>query len=185
MPTMTTETFSIDYACPGDLAAIRALVESAYRGDAARLGWTHEADLVAGQRTDPAALAAIMADPAQRMIVLRADGAIIGSVVIADRGSQTAYLGMLAVTPGRQAGGIGRCLIDAAEQAARVEFGATRIEMTVIAQRAELIAYYQRRGYALTDERRPFPYGDPRIGNALRTDLEFVVLARNLPPVEH
>jgi len=184
LSAMTPEARLIDNARPGDLSPIRALVESAYRGDTARRGWTHEADLVAGQRTDPATLAAIIADPAQRLIVLRANGAIIGSVVVADRGLQTAYLGMLAVTPERQAGGIGQRLIDAAEQTARIAFGATRIEMTVIARRGELIAYYQRRGYALTGERRPFPYGDPSVGSTLYPDLEFVVLARNLPPID-
>jgi hypothetical protein len=52
--------------------------------------------------------------------------------------------------------------------------------MTVIAQRAELIAWYERRGYRLTGERRPFPKTDPRFGLPKRDDLEFVVLAKPL-----
>src|SRR4051794_13241714 len=42
-------------AGPADLGAIVALVESAYRGESSRAGWTTEADLLDGQRTDRAA----------------------------------------------------------------------------------------------------------------------------------
>ena len=52
--------------------------------------------------------------------------------------------------------------------------------MTVIAQRAELIAWYERRGYARTGEARPFPYGDPRFGEPRRDDLSFLVLEKPL-----
>jgi predicted N-acetyltransferase YhbS len=172
---------TIDLATASDVPAVHALVESAYRGEAARQGWTHEADLVAGQRTDLATLAAIVADPAQRLLVHReADGRITGSVVVARAGDNVAYLGMLSVAPDRQAGGLGRALIVAAEAQARAAFGAASMEMTVIASRRELVAYYQRRGYVLTGERRPFPYHDPSVGQPLRDDLEFVVLVKSL-----
>ena len=169
-----------DFAATADLPAIAALVQSAYRGESARRGWTHEADLIAGQRTDLAAIAAIHADPNQRLLVLRDAGAVIGSVVVEDRGHSTAYLGMLSVDPARQASGLGRTLIAAAEALARDIFHATRIEMTVIARRTELIAYYQRRGYRLTDEIRPFPYDDPTIGEPIARDLDFAVLEKRL-----
>jgi len=52
--------------------------------------------------------------------------------------------------------------------------------MTVIRQRPELIAWYERRGYRLTGERRSFPYGDERFGQPNRDDLEFVVLEKTL-----
>ena len=45
--------------------------------------------------------------------------------------------------------------------------------------RAGLIAYYERKGYALTGERRPFPMQDERFGLPQR-ELEFVVLAKAL-----
>ncbi|MGL4313558.1 MAG: GNAT family N-acetyltransferase [Sphingomonas sp.] len=172
---------SITAATAADLAAIHSIVESAYRGDSARAGWTHEADLLAGQRTDAETLAAIFADRDQRLLVARdATGDVIGSVVIERKNGATAYLGMLAVTPARQTGGVGRTLIAAAEAAARDIFGAQRIEMTVIGRRRELVAYYQRRGYALTGEQRPFPYDNRRLGEPLSHDLDFVVLAKEL-----
>ena len=97
-----------------------------------------------------------------------------------DKGNGTCYLGMLTVAPALQAAGLGRRLIEAGEGYARDAFGARRIEMTVIAQRAELIAWYERRGYRHTGERRPFPYGDTRFGLPRDETLVFVVLDREL-----
>jgi predicted N-acetyltransferase YhbS len=104
---------------------------------------------------------------------------LVGCVQLTAKGDGTAYLGLLAVDPALQAGGIGAQLIAACEMAARDEFGATRMEMTVIDGRTELIAYYQRKGYALTGERRPFPMTDERFGLPMQ-NLEFVVLAKKL-----
>lgn len=169
----------IRFADATDLPPLRALVESAYRGDSARRGWTHEADMLGGQRTDEAALAEVIADPQQRILLAEAGGALLGCVQLTLKGDGTAYLGLLAVDPERQAGGIGAQLIAACEAAARDEFGAARMEMTVIDGRDELIAYYERKGYALTSERRPFPMSDERFGLPKR-QLEFVVLAKDL-----
>ena len=147
-------------ATPADVAAIRALVESAYRGDSARRGWTHEADLLGGERTSAAEVAAQVGTPGHHMIVAQAHGVIIGTVAITARPPDGCYLGMLAVLPDRQAGGLGRQLIAAAEAEARLRFGAVTMEMTVIQRRPELIAFYERRGYRRTGEIRPFPYAD-------------------------
>lgn len=162
-----------------DVPALHQLIESAYRGDEARRGWSHEANLLDGQRTDLEALQAILADPKQRMLVAQAE-ALIACVALRDRGDGVAYLGMLTVSPARQAGGLGRIMLHEAEIAAKIDWNATRIEMTVIKQRGDLIAWYERRGYALTGERRPFPYGDERFGLPRRPDLEFVVLEKPL-----
>jgi ribosomal protein S18 acetylase RimI-like enzyme len=170
----------IETARPEDLQPLHALIEGAYRGDAARRGWTHEADLIDGQRTDAESLAATLADPAQRILVARADDAIIGCVALTDKGTGICYLGMLTVAPELQAAGLGRRLIEAGEEYARASFGARRIEMTVIAQRAELIAWYERRGYRRTGERRPFPHGDIRFGVPRDESLAFVVLDRTI-----
>lgn len=168
-------------AATGDIAALHALIQSAYRGDTARRGWTHEADLLDGQRIDPAGLAAILADSDQHLLVAEgADGALLGCVEIANHGEGLAYLGLLSVAPQGQAEGLGRQLIAAAEAFARDQLGATRMEMTVIRQRTELIAYYERRGYRPTGEERPFPYGDERFGLPRTDALGFVVLARTL-----
>lgn len=166
-------------ATAADIPALHALIESAYRGESARGGWTHEADLLGGQRTDAAALAAMIGDPQQRILVA-GDDLPVGCVAIAAKPPVTAYLGMLTVRPDLQAGGLGRRLIAAAEEAARAIFLADVMEMTVIRQRPELIAWYERRGYARTGETRPFPHGDPRFGLPVDPTLEFVVLEKSL-----
>jgi len=175
-----TESVTFAPATAEDLPDLHTLVHGAYRGDSARRGWTHEADLLDGQRIDRPSLEATLADPAQIILLARQDGVLTGCVQITDRGDGLAYLGMLAVDPARQAAGLGRRLVAAAEAAARDRFKATRMEMTVIVQRAELIAWYERLGYARTGETRPFPATDPRFGLPRRDDLAFTVLARAL-----
>ncbi len=163
-----------------DIPALHALIESAYRGDSAKQGWTHEADLLAGQRTDQQELAAILVDPHHVIIVAQPEKEIAGCVAVRRVSGGRAYLGMLTVDPLLQSGGLGRRLIAAAEDHARDAFAAKAMEMTVIVQREELIAYYLRRGYHLTCERRPFPLDDPKFGLPARRDLEFVVLEKAL-----
>lgn len=162
-----------------DLPALHALVERAYRGDSAKVGWTHEADLLGGQRTDLAALTEMIADPDQHLLLAIEDGALVGCVNVTHKAGGRGYLGLLTVEPALQAAGLGRRLIAAAEDCAR-GFGAGIMEMTVIASRSVLIAYYERRGYGLTGERRPFPLDDPRFGLPKTRDLEFVVLEKAL-----
>lgn len=174
----------LEPAASPDLPALHALIERAYRGDSAKRGWTHEADLLGGQRTDLAALEAMVADPAQRLLILRDGDELLACVALADRGAGLAYLGLFTVDPARQASGIGRMLVAAAEDHAVSDLGANRIEMTVLAQRPELIAWYERRGYSRTGERRPFPATDPRFGLPRRDDLEFVVLEKSLSSLE-
>jgi ribosomal protein S18 acetylase RimI-like enzyme len=165
------------YATPADCAAIVALVESAYRGGSSRAGWTTEADLLGGQRTDADEIAAILAEPHARLLLALDGGEILGCVLLR-REREGAYLGMLAVRPQLQGGGLGKRLLGEAEARARSDLGATRIRMTVIEQRKELIAWYERRGYANTGRTEPFPYGNPRFGLPKRDDLRFVVLAK-------
>jgi len=167
-------------AAPDDVPALHRLIESAYRGDSAKAGWTHEADLLGGQRTDEAELRDILADASRVLLLAEIDGVLTGCVQVAKQGEGLAYLGLLTVDPRRQAGGLGRWLIAAAEAEAIDRFGATRMEMTVIRQRAELIAWYERRGYRLTGETRPFPLDDERFGLSQTRELVFVVLEKAL-----
>lgn len=146
----------IRLAMSADLPALHALIERAYRGDSSRAGWTHEADYLSAPRTSLSEVAAILADPAQTMLVLEEGGALVACVALTDRGDGTVYLGFLTVEPIAQAAGTGRTVLAAAENNARVS-GARQIEMTVVDRRRELIAWYERRGYARTGETRPFP----------------------------
>lgn len=170
-------------ATGADIPTLHALIESAYRGESAAIGWTHEADLLGGQRIDPAALAEIVADEKQTLLVAEQAGALIGCVLVKDlgvrAGVRTAYLGLLTVRPDLQAAGLGRKLVTAAEAHA-LDFGAAVMEMTVIKRRAELIDWYLRRGYALSGREEPFPLDDPRFGLPKTRDLVFVVMTKRL-----
>ena len=167
-------------ATASDVPLIQPLVHQAYRGDRARVGWTHEADLLDAARIDEQALSESIGDPGQVIVLAERDGLLIGCVHVTDKGEGLAYLGMLTVDATLQGGGLGRRLIEQAEAIARSRLAADRMEMTVIVQRTELIDWYERRGYALTGETRPFPTTDPRFGVPLRSDLAFVVLERAL-----
>jgi ribosomal protein S18 acetylase RimI-like enzyme len=169
-------------ATASDLPAIADLVNSAYRGETSRQGWTTEADYLGGQRTDAQTLAGDLADqPAAVLLTLRdtPDGPLLGSVWLEPAEDGVWYLGMLTVRPDIQARQLGRGLLEGAEAFA-AGLGARRIRMTVVNIRDTLIAWYQRRGYALTGETRPFPYEDRRFGEPLRDDLAFLVLERAL-----
>lgn len=166
-------------ATSADVEALAALVNSAYRGDSSRAGWTTEAGLLDGQRTDPESLRAALAAPGTVILVFEEADRLDACVHLERRGDGC-YVGMLTVRPTLQAGGLGRRLLAAAEDFAREEWQARAAQMTVIVQRSELIAWYERRGYARTGESRPFPYGDPRFGLPRRDDLRFEVLEKLL-----
>ena len=168
-------------AAEQDLAALAALVNSAYRGESSHAGWTTEAELLGGQRTDAEALRAIVTAPGNVILILRAEPGPLACVHLEQKSGGVCHLGMLTVSPRLQAAGIGRKLLAAAENWAVRHLGAGAIEMTVIEAREELLAWYERRGYERTGELRPFPYGDARFGIPLREDLRFVVLRRELP----
>jgi ribosomal protein S18 acetylase RimI-like enzyme len=169
-------------ATPDELPAIADLVNGAYRGGDAGAGWTTEAGYIEGQRTDAETLRTdLAAQPAAQLLTLRDDpaGPLLGCVWLEPAEPGVWYLGMLTVRPELQDRRLGRDLLAAAERQA-AELGARRVRITVVNLRDELIAWYERRGYALTGETRPFPYGDERFGKPSRPDLAFVVLERAL-----
>lgn len=165
-----------------DVGAIVRLVDSAYRGDASRAGWTTEADLLDGQRTDAKAVSTVVDARDSAMLVAEADGHLAGCCQLERRPGGEVYFGMFAVRPGRQGRGLGQEILAEAERLAREEWGAVTMIMTVLVQRLDLIAWYQRRGYRLTGRSRPFPYGEERFGIPRRPDLSFVELAKRLAP---
>lgn len=166
-------------ATGADVPAVVALVESAYRGDSSRAGWTTEADLLDGRRTDPQGVREVVEKPGGRLLLAEHAGELVACCQLERRG-ESAYFGMFAVRPTAQGGGLGKAVMAEAEDFARVGWGAVRMEMTVIRQRADLIAWYVRRGYRDTGAISPFPYGDERFGIPRRPDLEFTSLVKEL-----
>lgn len=172
-----TEGVLIRDAREEDAGAIARLANRAYRGDASRSGWTTEADLLGGQRTDRDMIREMM--DAADFRLLWEGHTLLGTVQLEPIDDATAEIGMFAVEPTRQGEGIGNRLLADAETVAHQQLGRTQLRMRVLHQRDELMAYYQRRGYRKTGKTAPFPES-PRFGNPQVDDLWFVVLEKSL-----
>ena len=173
-----------------DLPAVARLMNLAFRGTGPNASWNTEAGFLAGDRTSEFVLRQELAMKPEAFLLLvegfvEGDGVasalLQGCVLLEPISSDTWYLGALTIDPLLQKSGLGRQLLAAAEQYA-IERGGRTMQMTVINVRETLIAWYERRGYQLTGETRPFPYGDTRFGVPLREDLAFVVLEKRLAP---
>jgi len=169
---------SIQFAVEQDVAGLVALMDSAYRGEESKKGWTSEADLLLGEkRTDETIVSELMQDPeAVFLKYTNNDGKIEGCVFLHKKGNKL-YLGMLCVSPLSQANGIGKQLMASAENYAK-QVGCNTIFMSVISVRHELIEWYERKGYRKTGETKPFPV-DEEFGIPTQS-LEFVMLEKDL-----
>lgn len=161
-------------ATPADAPAVANLVNGAYRGESSKVGWTTEADILGGQRTDADKVGDIIATQNQCILLAESGQALAGAETLVGCAHLTfhsdhVYFGMLSVSPSAQGKRIGRQLLAEIEAVAAAR-GLKRVVMTVIHLRHELIAYYLRRGYVPTGVIHAFPMQDPRFG---------------LPKVEH
>jgi GNAT superfamily N-acetyltransferase len=166
-------------ATPDDVPTLVALIESAYRGDASRQGWTTEADILEGQRTDAEGVLAVIKGADSRLTVVESGGETVACCQLEHRGDH-AYFGMFAVRPALQGAGLGKLILAEAERFAREEWHVAEMHMTVITVREDLTAWYLRRGYRRTGLTSPFPYGEERFGLPTRDGLEFEVLTKKL-----
>ena len=168
----------ITMATPADVATITALLNSAYRGETAKQGWTHEADLIAGDsRTNESSLLQLIELPGSVMVKYTNDQQQIIGCVNLQQHENKLYLGMLSVAPHLQGGGTGKQLLKAAEEYAQHR-KCSSIYMTVITLRLKLIDWYLRHGYSDTDERKVF-IEDNLTGKHL-TQLEFMTLEKEI-----
>ena len=164
------------------IPAVVALVESAYRGDSSRAGWTTEADFLDGRRTGPDDIEAILARDQSRLLLVERDGRLLACAHVAVEDG-AGYFGMFSVQPQLQGGGIGSRVLAEAERIAAQDWSCPSMRMTVIDIREDLIPFYLRRGYRRTGITKPFPYGDVRFGLPKRDDLRFEILEKALPGV--
>ena len=162
-----------------DVPATTALINTAYRGESSTLGWTTEAKLLRGRRVDEAGLARLLEEPDSLILLCFQEENLIGSVQLQKLAEGVGYLGMFVVRPVLQGRGLGRRFMQEAEATAQRLWSVTRMSMSVINLRRELIAYYERCGYALTGERLPFPFEDG-LSTALVEGIELVVMKKEL-----
>ena len=160
-----------------DAEKLNVLVNSAYRGESSRQGWTTEADLLDGTRIDAAAIEELIQTPGITILKYVEGNEILACVELKNEHGKL-YLGMLTVKPSLQGKGIGKILLKAAEEEARNQ-KCSSIFMTVISVRKELIEWYERHGYKSTGEKKPFAFNDSRFGQP-KQPLEFIVLEKIL-----
>jgi len=170
-----------EIATAGDARLVADLVNAAYRGAGGRLGWTHEAELIAGDRASSKDVAGMLNDSATTVLIRRDDKSrvLLGCVAVEMNDRDHCTISMLAVDPDAQRAGLGRALLSDAERFG-ADKGARIAKMTVVRQRDSLIAWYERRGYRRTGALEAFPYGDDSVGRPRRADLGFVVLEKIL-----
>lgn len=156
------------------------LVNSAYRGDSSKKGWTTEADLLDGQRVDADGILADIEKEDSVILIAEDDETekLLGCVHLEKQGDKC-YLGMLTVDPTLQKKGIGKMLISESEAFAQF-WDCTHLYITVISVRNELIAWYEKHGFRKTGETKPFPYGDERFGIPKVENLQFAVLEKKV-----
>jgi ribosomal protein S18 acetylase RimI-like enzyme len=168
----------ISIANANDIPALVKLMDSAYRGEGAKQGWTNESDLFIGnKRTDEATVTKLLNKPGNVFLKYTNEDGIIEGCVLLSKKENRLYLGMFSVSPLAQGKGIGKKLLAASDIYAKQQ-GCTAIFMTVITVREELIAWYEKHGYAKTGKVLPFPV-DERYGIP-KQPLEMMVLEKDI-----
>jgi len=166
----------IEKATANDVPRLTTLINKAYRGASAQKGWTSEAHLLDGLRIDEATLTEYIADKDTAILKCSNNGEIAGCVYV-KKEDDALYFGMLTVDPDRQNNGTGKLLLKHVAWYA-TEQHCSRIYMTVISVRSELISWYERLGFKRTGEIRPFPT-DTKFG-IQKQPLELITMEKQL-----
>lgn len=135
------------------ITSISNLVNLAYRG---KDGWTKETDLVSGDRTRTDDIQTYLSDPNAHLLIAIEAGEIVSCICV-EKNDNRAYIGLFAVHPKLQGSGVGKDILAQAERYAAINLNIDRYVMIVVSQRAELIAYYERRGYSRTGDIQDYP----------------------------
>ena len=147
-------------ARPDDVPDLVRLINAAYEV---------ERFFVTGDRTDAETVQRMMATGS--FVVTRDEDGISGCVYVELRGLR-GYFGMLSVHPSRQGSGLGRRLVELAEQLVR-DCGGAAMDIRVVNLRTELPPFYRKLGYAETGIE---PATEPR---ALQP-FHFIVMSKPL-----
>lgn len=166
-------------AMMGDLHVLSDMINDCYRQPAYGRDWTSEAQWLEGDRIQPLQLQQLMFQD-QWLLVAEQQQSVVGCCLLQP---QQASLGMLTVKRGWQGRGIGRQLVHQAEQLAFQQWELTLLSLWVLSPRADLIQYYQRLGYALTDDYQDYPYGQG-VGEA-KAEYQIGLTLRRMQKANH
>jgi len=165
----------LSVACEADAKEIATLVNRAYRPSSREAGWTHEANLIAGERISTEQVLSLFHE--QSTILLLHLGQDIVACVHVQGGQSGTYIGMLATNPAMQAQGIGKQMLLHAEAYAIEHYDASVLKMSVLSSRPELLAFYERRGYVLTGQVEEYPLS-AGVGQPMVTGIKVFSLAK-------
>ena len=143
-------------ATHADADAITLLVNNAYRPKSGNAGWTHEADLVSGNRISATQVKDIISRTDSVILLGSKDSEIIACVQV-EKTATACFIGLLAVNAALQGGGAGKQMLAQAEDFANTRFDPHKFIMAVVSTRHELIAFYIRRGYTETGDVLDYP----------------------------
>ncbi len=150
-----------------------------------RLGTAAEADEIAriinaafeierefrqGERTSASEIRKLM--NRETFLVAEQRGRLLGVVEVRVEGA-TGYFGMLAVDPSARRAGVGRALVEAAENHCR-RAGCTVMALSTGEDRTELIPYYEKMGYRVTAI-------EPSTSAAFKRVIRIVKMEKPLP----
>src|SRR6266481_1347377 len=142
-PTSRVNPLRFRSAVLADVEALARLINAAFRV---------EQPFIEGDRINPEGVRAYMK---KGEILLAEDSSgLVGCVYVEVRGDR-GYLGLLGVEPKRQGAGLGRKLMEAAENFFS-EAGCRAIELRIVSARTPLPAFYRYLGYVETGT-APFP----------------------------
>ncbi len=179
---MSIKTLTFRHAQIADASQIAMLVNSAYRGESSRAGWTTEAELLDGVRTQSDEISVLIQTPSSLILLGLMKDEIIASMHL-QLVSEAVFLGMFAVNPTGQAVGVGKAMMSQAEIVVQQQWKAKKILMDVISIRYELIAFYERRGYVRTGKISEFPVS-PELWMPKAGDLKLARMEKLLSAME-
>jgi len=167
--------FRLEKARYDQSQAICDLVNLTYRGET---GWTTEASIIQGARTNRQEIETALSKPDAHFFVVNQPQALAACIYVAKE-KEHAYIGFFSVHPGLQGKGLGKHVLGQAETFALQNMGTQKFVMFVVSQRSELISFYERRGYSHTGRIETYPLhlniGIPKITGLTIEYLEKVV----------
>lgn len=158
-----------------DAHAIASLVNRAYRPTDGVKGWTHESELVSGERANVEQVRSLFRDNSYLLVAVENEN-IVACVHI-EIIALSAHIGLLATNPDLQGLGYGKLMLSYAEKFASKNYFVSKYEMKVLLARKELLAFYIRRGYITTGSTYEYPISDG-VGSPKVTNLQVGVLEK-------
>jgi len=162
-----------------DITNLIPLINSAYRGEKTANTWTNESHLFNGVRVDNEKIVNIFNEPNSIIYLAKLENRIIACIQ-AKLEANGIHIGLFAVDTNLQSGGVGKRLLEFAENSSsKIYNKADRFVMEVISTRAELIAYYNRRGYISTNKYIDFPKSE-LVNQSLKEEIKFLILEKKI-----